>query len=502
MHAPLALAIAFVPFLSFVPGGSPALERIEEGGDDYEIDFQALADSLIKERCPGGAPCTLDDVVARQAFADIGPFRVVFPREILLDKEGSGELKDVLLGLHGASEEWVRWQGAGDALTDESKAIKKWASKWKPLKEKELAKRGDVYDLFELIETPPEVRDAFAAVGAVCDSTEELALVVPEGRQVRLILAPTRKEFMQWAGFSGVVDPSLKDVNWHTGAASWGQFWLGWDIVIALQYAPWDGFDPTFEKGKKMSEISEGLMTQHVVQQAFQALLHTCRPNAEKGRNESALAMLMTIQACGEINTIEGAGGVGTSGARTNPYEKFVPGGNPAGGILPARSASQLDGLVENRWREGHGGDAFRKPLREGQKTGGKSVKKERKKDPLAHFVLQREDGTGEHLIHAPFFGPHANEQAYPPAEYLVDYAEFYRAYKTCFWHWIRTSAADPKDDAANAEAWSRVIRGLADQEVSFDAIVEEVYGLPISGRDATTESLEFRFLAALPKLK
>jgi hypothetical protein len=308
---------------------------------------------------------------------------------------------------------------------------------------------------------------------------------------------------MRWNGYGGLIDPAQKALTWLDDAASWAQFWLGWDLVLALQYAPWTGFDPTFETAQPMSRIGPGVMEQHVVQQGMIALLRVCRPNAPEMREDSALAMLLTIAACGEIGTIEGAGGVSSSGAQTNPYERFVPGGNPNGGTLPGHSAQGLSGLVENRWRKGHGADAFRGPLREGQKEAAKILKKDKSADPLANFVLTKEDGTGEHAVHAPFFGPHANEQEYPPADFLVDYAEFYRSYKTCFLDWIMTQGAGA-DAAANAAKWSELLSGMntLDGSKSFDQLVLEVYGVPISAKDGSVDSLEWRFLRALPKLK
>jgi hypothetical protein len=494
MQLTLALAL---PLLLAVPA---------QTDEQPEIDFAALGREFAQQYCPeagsGEEVCPLESVLAQRGHADVGPFRIFFPLEMAVDKDAFEDLQGIVLAVHALSAEWVRWQGAGAELPDAEKVLKRWA-KTKPVKAGDLAKRPDARDLFDLLAAEPETRAPFDALVELCDSSDDLALVVPEGQQIRLILAPTRKEFMGWAGYSGLIDETQQAVNWDQTAATWAQFWLGWDLVLALEYSPWTGFDPTFETGKPMEEIGAGVMAQHVVQQASIALLHTTRPHAEESRNDSALAMLLTIGACGEINTIEGAGGVGTSGASASPYERFVPGGNPHGGMLPGRSASALSGLVENHWRKGHGEDAFRAPLREGQAEGAKAVKKDKEADPLAHFVLRTEDGRPEvHVIHAPFFGPHANEQAYPPPEYLVDYAEFYRAYKTCLLDWIRTRGAGPEDAEANAAAWSKVIRALAAQDRSFEAIVEEVYGVPISGKDATTHSLEFRFLAELPDLK
>ena len=59
-------------------------------------------------------------------------------------------------------------------------------------------------------------------------------------------------------------------------------------------------------------------------------------------------------------------------------------------------------------------------------------------------------------------------------------------------------------DEAANAEKWAELLAGLnkLDGSITFDQLIEQVYGVPISGKDGSTDSLEWRFLRALPKLK
>ncbi len=66
------------------------------------------------------------------------------------------------------------------------------------------------------------------------------------------------------------------------------------------------------------------------------------------------------------------------------------------------------------------------------------------------------------------------------------------------------TSGAHTKDAAANAERWRELLAGLdtLDGTKTFGRLVEEVYGVPISAKDGSTDSLEWRFLRALPKLK
>ncbi|HUR26999.1 MAG TPA: hypothetical protein VM509_02340, partial [Planctomycetota bacterium] len=329
---------------------------------------------------------------------------------------------------------------------------------------------------------------------------DKLALVMPQGRQLRLILAPTRLDFMRWAGYSGLFEERNKGMIWFDDTAQWTQFWLGWDLVVALEYASWNGFDPSFKASQPMKKVGEGVMAQHVVQQSTFGLLRACKPTSPESRYETALAMVMTIEACGEVDTIEGAGGVSSSGAKTKPYSKFIPGGNPKGGNLPGRSSAGLSALVESRWRKGHGKDGFVLPLKNGQLEAVKAAKGE-KIDPISTFVMHMEDNTGKYLVHAPFFGPHADEQEYPPGDFIVDFAEFYRAYKTGFFYWLEHVGIDPKDPS---KKWGEFVRGLSklDEKLDFDAWTAQVYGLPVSGKDGKEDSLEWRFLKSLAASK
>lgn len=471
---------------------------------DQKIDFTALGRAFIADHCGEKAttPCAFEALLEKDfAKLVIGPFDVEVPRSMLADKEGLAFVREVALALSLQVGDWVSWQGGGESFTvDMTLAVPTWIARWKPVNGAAFAKAKS-RDFRDVLATTDADRAALAAIEALCDDASRLALVTPDKKNMRVILAPTRLEFMRWIGYSGLADESMKALNWWDDAAQWTQFWHGWNLVLALEYASWNGFDPTFKAAQAMKKVGPTILSQHVVQQSTLALLRACRPSVAEGRWEGALALVMTIDAIGEANTVEGAGGVGTSGAKTKPYSKFIPGGNPKGGNLPPRSAGALSVIVESRWRKGHGADGFATPLRQGQIDGLKAAKGEGKPDPIATFVMRQEDNSGKHLVHAPFFGPHADDQEYPPAEYLVDFAEFYRAYKTGFFHWLEHVGPEPK---TNAEKWHQLVRGLPSLGASmdFDALVEKVYGLPISGKDGSTDSLEWRFLQWVAKTK
>ncbi|MBK8178311.1 MAG: hypothetical protein IPK67_05330 [Planctomycetes bacterium] len=470
---------------------------IPQAPADQKIDFASLGQAFVAERCEGkpATPCALDAVLERHfARLVVGPFDVEVPHSMLDDKEGLQFVRDVALCLSVQVQEWATWQGAGTSFTPEMvQAVPAWSQRWKPVNAAAIAKAKS-RDLRDVLATTDADRALLVAMEALCDDGAKFALVTPEKKNLHIVLVPTRLEFMRWIGYSGLLDESMKALNWWDDSAQWTQFWHGWTLVLALEYASWDGFDPSFKASQPMKKVGPTILAQHVVQQATLGLLRACRPTVAEGRWEGALALLMTIDAVGEANTVEGAGGVGTSGAKTKPYSKFVPGGNPKGGTLPPRSAGGLSVIVESRWRKGHGSDGFVVPLKQGQQDGVTAAKGQDGVDPLATFVLRMEDNSGKHLVHAPFFGPHADDQEYPPGDYLVDFAEFYRAYKTGFFHWLEHVGPDP---ATTQAKWNELVRGIPtlSADLSFDALAARVYGLPISAKDGTTDSLEWRFL-------
>jgi len=59
-----------------------------------------------------------------------------------------------------------------------------------------------------------------------------------------------------------------------------------------------------------------------------------------------------------------------------------------------------------------------------------------------------------------PFFGPNASEQEYPPPQFLIDYAEFYRSYKIAFLYWLENYGDSASKEASEAK-FRTLIRSL-----------------------------------------
>ena len=477
-----------------------------------DTSFPALAESFREEHCPKTpkgekpVPCSLDEVLERSyARLELGAFEVFYPAEQLKKKKGTDQLAEVASTLLKLQSSWIAWLSEGDdrgePIDTATGPLLEWVSKWNRSKLSRSAK-DDEKDLVVLLEPDSATQALLTELQDVMYSKELLGIAPYKGKKVRILCCPTRREFMQLVGYTGVLDPNLKAAHWVSGVEEWTQIWSEWTMILALEYAPWDlriGKDD-FDRGRSMDQDAKQGMSEHVCQQAAAALVRNCLARQKQRRFESALAMNLTIDVFGAVHTVEGEGGLYTQGASTQPYSRFVPGGNSAGGTLPAIPAAPLNVVIKNPWRKDEGEDHFAAALRKGQKAGAKRAAKELKRgkveDPTRYFQLEIDNGAGKHAVRAPFFGPHSEEQPYPPTAFLTDYREFFRAYRSGFFHWMRTSF-DPESEEASRAKFTEFLRGLGSvaRHKNLEGWVEKVYGLPLSGPDGSVDSLEWRYL-------
>lgn len=487
---------------------APAPALLAQGAPRDEIPFEALTESFLERYCDEGATaeaCELGTIIDEHcARAALGVFDLCIPAAGLAEKETAKDCISIASGLLDQQRIWIDWltDGTGDAAKalEDVDTVQKWVDKWSA---SQLAKVGDEKNLLVHLGASDEVRAANERLAAFAHDEDAMGLVPYDGMSVQVLLAPTRREFMEFVAYVGAHDPSLQESYWIDGVDQWTNIWSDFTVILAMEYAPWGGFDPEFRSGLSMKKFESTGLIEHVVQHSTQALFRYCLIFRDQGHIEVAMTLDLVIEICGQINTIDAEGALSTSGATTLPYERFIPGGNPNGGTLPPMSAAPFNMVVENQWRTGHGKDYFTKPLRNGQKAGVKRAFKEDKEakkegDKTAHFALMGSGGGGKHAVSAPFFGEHANETQYPPAEYLTDYREFYRAYKCAFFHWLRTQGGG--DASESKLKFRELLRGIAelDPDEPIDDLISTVYGVPFSGESQETDSLEWRFLAWL----
>jgi len=456
------------------------------------------ADKLLTEHCVRG---------------QLGLFEIAYPVWALSQKGALEDLRTLADALLETEEHWVDWLAQDAATAAGPKAdietLKAWVKSWKPAALAQVEKAADK-NLLALLEASEAQKTAAQHLREMLCQPDALGLAPREGQPLSLVFAPTRRDFVDLAGYTGLVDATQQAQLWTRAASLWTTFWLGPNLVVALEYPPW-AYDKEFKTCMPMDKFERTGKLEHAVQQATLALLWTCYGDNDALHLQQALAMNMAIAVCGSCNALEGDGGRGTTGASTQPYEKFVPGGASTGGTLPAIPAAPFDGVRKNQWHEGEGKDHYAKALRNGQKNAQKQMLKEKPADadPLlardkdAHFLLAQEDGPKKAYVVAPFFGKAASEKPYPPQEVIADYKEFFRAYRSGFAWWLETMG-DKSGAAASTAKWGQLLKALAvrTEGQSFEDVVLAVYGVPLSGKNGATDSLEWRFLDWLAKGK
>jgi hypothetical protein len=103
--------------------------------------------------------------------------------------------------------------------------------------------------------------------------------------------------------------------------------------------------------------------------------------------------------------------------------------------------------------------------------------------------------------VSAPFFGAQVAKKPYPKFEFLPDYREFFRAYKCCFFDWLKKSGDKTSPEASDAKfrEFLKKLNGRA-PDVTYEALVQQIYGVPLSAANGSSDSLEWRFLDWLAK--
>jgi hypothetical protein len=443
--------------------------------------------------------------------ASLGLVDVSYPTAFLGDKTNADAFKSQCAALVDLQRRFAELLAGKDERASAglagAQALATWVKGWKAsaFAKAASAKEKDVYSLAGGGDAE---RAASAELEKLLSNADVIGIAPREIKRLSIVLAPTRRDFVELLGYAGLVDPAQQAALWTESSSGWTSFWIGWNFVLALEYPGW-GEDPEFRSGTPMTKFEPTGREQHTVQNAANALQWLYYGDDDATYLHQAVSMNLAIAVVGEINALEGDVVRGTTGAQTQPYEKFVPGGNPDGGWLPPIPAAPQDMLKDGRWREGKGKDHFAGVLRKYQKEGWKVVSKEKpaKLDPLllkdqeAHFTLLSSDGSKKETVCAPFLGAAANAKPYPSQAVLLDFKEFFRSYKCCFFDWL-ARAGDKDPEAAKTKFRTLVRRSGTKGGPKFEALVQEVYGVPLSAANGATDSLEWRFLAWLGKGK
>ena len=475
--ATLALAFAFA---------TPAPARAPTAG----IDFAGLAEDF-RSRRPGA---DLEEVLARHyVVAHLGCFDVYYPADRVVGKDDPDPFKRSVAALIDLQGAWVELFGEGPGAKQALKQVqilRKWAHSGRTFSRLDPRSDEEARDFFAVYGAEKKQLAARAELVRLFESGEALGFAPVDGRAFEIVLAPDRADFQAVLSFVGSLDPSLRGIYWHDGVRTWTEFFWNDLQVVALQYAPFGGDADVAGAGIAMDEREETGLEQHVAQRGAIALAWRCFGDGLTPPIELGLAQTLVIDVY-EQNNIRSGGA--TRGSATEGMTAFIPGGNSGGGALPALNA-------DSSWRADLGEDYFAEALRAAQKSASKRAPKGGAVEKSAWFQLVAADTASKYDVRAPFFGAGVVGKELPPEAHMQDYLEFYRAYKTCFVDWLRKHGAGSK--TKSAQAFSRLGRRIAEEKGAgdFEAIVTEVYGMPLGAAGGDADSLEAAFLHWLSK--
>jgi hypothetical protein len=465
----------------------------DKASSDEVVDFARATQVFLSER---GAEATTPDLEGFEAavtdhfvWAELGLFEIRFPLSGLAEHpERLRESAAALVKAELQLLEWVAPLGLGQkGLHDDLVAIDRWIKGWKDASLAKLTGKP-APDLANALAAPEAVRAALVRARDAMVRGDVLG-VPREGGPVRVYLMPTRKDFVEFVAFSGWTRGELRANYWNEGAVGWAMCFVDDAQIVALEYGVAGAPPGQYAQGAEMNENDPTCMQQQVVQLAMNSLFDVYCGGRVPPAFVQGLSMNLVIDLYGKIDTrVDGD----VRSRQTQKREVFVPGGDPDGGMLPKNSA-------ESRWREREGADHFLKILRLAQKEGRDLAEKS---DTVAAVFGVRDDEGGEiHAVRAPFLGGAAASEATLPEAFSGDFNELLRAYKSAFIFWLQTEAGGPAK--VSKEKFAALLKRLADpsQEGDFETAFSAIYGgAPLSDAQATTASLEGRFLAWLQK--
>jgi hypothetical protein len=463
----------------------------------------------VQDVTPGEDPVAAFQTVLERGFcrARIGVFDVHYTRSLLTEEARAEELRGTCIALLDLQVAWIErfgnGQGEAKAAAADIAKLKKWLLKARVTKK---ALESPAVDFIAYFGGGAEEAALVGRIGDELVAQRGLGFTPRRQRPVQIAFAPTRRDFLELVAYIGWLDEPWRGTYWVDGATNWTEFYWNDLQVVGLEYPPVEaGADPFIGAAMNGEDGEETGLWQHVAQRGVHSLCNFAFDRSLDAAFEAGLAQELVAFLYGESNTRSGGNGRGSS---RDGWSMFVPGGQSQGGWLPKLSA-------DSHWREKKGADHYVEVLKLAQREGGKDARNAR--DKLPFFVIRHDDGIQRRTVRAPFLGGAARTKELPPAEYLGDYREFFRAYKGCFTYWLCEHAEGnaKKSRAKLAQLFERVAASVPaesgesswrteeEEEVdpdAFERILAEVYGRPWSAEEAEPASLEWEFLAWLAK--
>ncbi len=477
--------------------------------EEDELDYAAFASEFreahdLSNATPGTLSLgTLLDSEGFRRF-NLGALDLRIAADSLKDRDVAKNFTLCALASLDAQSHWVDWVAFDhedyETISADFDTLHKWVKSWSTSSLASIGKFSNREVMSTLGASEP-IRAAHERVERFMCRGEYLGILRGDEPDTQILFAPDRASMIQLLCFTGWDLIESRSSYWHSGIEKWTSFWNAETQVLAMEYP---AFTMSIKKptlGASMNEFEKTGLGQHTAEKITTSLFWRYFGNNDALFYEAALGVNAAISVYEENNVRTGAPVFKNSGGSSSPFSVFVPGGNPSGGTLPGRGAVSI--ISVPLWRETKGEDYFVKPLGKAQKKGAKLAKKDRNpnKDALVHFIVFGKKDNDTSYVTAPFFGPDAENKELPGDEYLVDYEEFFRAYSASFFRWLQTRGAG-KGSEENAPLFAALNQRLAtrDKTTDFATVVQEIYGVPLSGPDGETDSLEWRFLSFIKK--
>lgn len=425
------------------------------------------------------------------AHVTIGMFEVYHPIPDLDNSGVARTFQGVCRQLITMQQTWLdNLEPESGRLKDveaDLKTMDKWVKSWS---------LGRLADLD--LESPHDLLDAFkakdkyrAASLRLTDSFlrgESLGLERPldQFETSPLILCPTRREFVRLVCYAGLLYETERSKYWADNLHEWIEGRIMNMRALALEYVDVSLQVGDIYGGQAMNVRHTDELEQHVIQRAFLSMMQSYFGNQFDPALAVGFAINFNVDVFGlDHGRLEGD----PRGNSTPPREVFIPGGNPDGGYLPPLSA-------ESPYRELEGEFRYVGKLSATQVAGNTADQNQQAR--LQSFLIHADTGSGKHVVMSPFLGTSALKAPVPPTEFLGDYQEFFRAYRTVFMHWLRTEAGSSKKDSAKKFAQLLCALGASTGEgdPNLEALIPTIYdGLVLSNVEQNKDCLEGRFL-------
>ncbi|MCE9594816.1 MAG: hypothetical protein K8S98_11555 [Planctomycetes bacterium] len=464
-----------------------------------DTDFAALAEQYknthgLAGKSQGDVDFTrlLDD---QYVHAEIGVIDARYPKSDVTDKTRVKELQDLSLALIDLHLRWLDWAGAGNpaetALRKDLASFRKAVAGAHP-PTWGAAGATTPNELPLVLGLKADSVELARKIGAEMRSGEAFGMHPARTEPIQMLFAPSRLQFAELGAFIGWLDDLNRASFWVEGMPAWADLYWNDRQVLPLVYPSPKASADDLSAGYSMNDREKTGLVEYVAQRGMHSILWFFYGDRLDLAFESGLALEVVITLYGENNTRTGSA---TRGNTTQAREMFVPGGASQGGTLPKLNA-------DSAWRSLLGADHFVKALRESQKAGARDGSRGGSK--IAFFDIVSDDTSKHAWVRAPFLGSGTKGKELPPAEFLQDYGEFYRAYKACFAFWLSTDAAPKGGKKASEKLFSQLLGALVSspEGATFEATIQSVYGVPYSASEEGTDSLEWRFLAWLGQQK